>query len=129
MTFWSQEKHILFLLPVNYDISPLSHCILNIAVSQISWRYSSVILLFDTILCDKICQWLAAGQCISLGTPVSSIKLAPMHYITEIVLKLVLNTITLTLKPLITVNKSRQTSNILAASSQCMHGIIGGTSK
>jgi hypothetical protein len=42
------------------------------------------------------------------------------HDIAEILLKVALNTITLTLKPLITVNKSRQTSNIIAASSQCM---------
>jgi hypothetical protein len=45
------------------------------------------------------------------------------HDITEILFKVALNTIALTLKPLITVNKSRQTSNILAASSE-MYALI-----
>ena len=30
--------------------------------------------VFDTTLCDKVCQWLAAGRWFSLGTPVSSIN-------------------------------------------------------
>jgi hypothetical protein len=28
--------------------------------------------VLDTTLCDKICQWLAAGRQFSPGTPVSS---------------------------------------------------------
>ena len=49
----------------------------------------------DTTLCDKICQWLATGQGFSLGTVVSSNK--THHYdIAEILLKVALNTITLT---------------------------------
>ena len=28
--------------------------------------------VFDTTLCDKVCQWLAAGQRFSSGSPVSS---------------------------------------------------------
>ena len=28
--------------------------------------------VLDTTLCDKVCPWLAAGQCFSPGTPVSS---------------------------------------------------------
>jgi hypothetical protein len=28
--------------------------------------------VLNTTLCDKVCQWLAAGQWFSLGTPVSS---------------------------------------------------------
>ena len=28
--------------------------------------------VLETTLCDKVCQWLTAGQWFSLGTPVSS---------------------------------------------------------
>jgi len=35
--------------------------------------------VFDTTLCDKVCQWLAAGRWISLGTPVSSINKTDRH--------------------------------------------------
>ena len=42
-------------------------------------------------LCDQDCQWF------SLGNPVSSTNKTDCHDITEILLKVVLNTITLTL--------------------------------
>jgi hypothetical protein len=45
--------------------------------------------LLDTALCDKVCQWLMTGL---WGTPVSS-----TNDITDILLKVALNTITLTL--------------------------------
>ena len=51
--------------------------------------------VFDTTLCVQVCQWLAAGQRFSLGAPVSSINKTDCHYITEILLKVVLNTITI----------------------------------
>ena len=50
-----------------------------------------------TTLCDKVCQWHAAGRWFSLGTPVSTTNKTDHHDITEILLKVVLNTITLTL--------------------------------
>ena len=46
-----------------------------------------------TTLCDKVCQWLAAGQWFSPGTPVSSTNKTDHHDITEILLKVVWNTI------------------------------------
>ena len=53
--------------------------------------------VLDTTLCDKVCQWLAAGQGFSLGTPVSSSTNKTDHHdIPEILLKVALNTITLT---------------------------------
>jgi hypothetical protein len=55
-----------------------------------SWRG-----LLDT-LCDKVCQWLAIGWWFSPGTPVSSTNITDSHNITEILLKLALNSITLT---------------------------------
>ena len=51
----------------------------------------------DAKLCDKVCQWLATCQWFSLGTPVSSTKKTDCHDITEILLKVRLNTKILTL--------------------------------
>ena len=45
--------------------------------------------VLDTTLCDKVCQWLAAGWWFSPGTPVSSTNK------TEILLKVALSTINL----------------------------------
>jgi hypothetical protein len=51
------------------------------------------------ILCDKVCQWLATGWWFSPGTPVSSTNKTECHDITEILLKVGLNTITLPIVP------------------------------
>ena len=53
-----------------------------------SWRG-----VLDTTLCDKVCQWLATGQWFPLGTSVCSINKTDRHDITEILLKVTLNTI------------------------------------
>ena len=45
----------------------------------------------------KVCQWLAADLWFSLGSHVSSTNKTDRHEITEILLKVALNTITLTL--------------------------------
>jgi hypothetical protein len=50
----------------------------------------------DTTLCDKVCQWLVAGLWFSLGTLISSSNNTDCHDITEILLRVELNTITLT---------------------------------
>jgi hypothetical protein len=52
--------------------------------------------VLDTTLCDKVCQWLAAGRWFSLDTPIFSTNKSDHHDITEILLKVVSNTITLT---------------------------------
>ena len=46
-----------------------------------------------TILCDEVYQWLAADRWFSLGRPVSSTNKTGHHDITEILLKVELNTI------------------------------------
>ena len=46
-----------------------------------------------TTLCDKVCQWLAAGRCFFPGTSISSNDNADRNDITEILLKVALNTI------------------------------------
>jgi hypothetical protein len=52
--------------------------------------------VLNATLCDKVCQWLATGQWFSSGTPVSFTNKTDCHDITETLLKVVLNTITLT---------------------------------
>jgi hypothetical protein len=49
--------------------------------------------VLDTTLCEKVCQWIAAGQLFSPGTRVSSTNKTDCHDITEILLKVTLNTI------------------------------------
>jgi len=57
-----------------------------------SWRG-----VIDTTLCEKVWPWLATGRWFSPGTSVSSTNKTDHHDITEILLKVALNTITLTL--------------------------------
>jgi hypothetical protein len=49
----------------------------------------------NTTLCDIVCQRLAAGLWFSQGTPVSSTNKIDCHDITEILLKVTLNTMTI----------------------------------
>jgi len=68
-----------------------------------SWIYSylSPLMLWvrlplrvrNIILCDKVCQWLAAVRWFSPGPPVSSTYKTDRNDITEILLKVALNTI------------------------------------
>ena len=51
--------------------------------------------VLDTTLCDKVCQWLAAGRWFSPCTLVSSNNKTDLHDVTEILLKVALNTINL----------------------------------
>jgi hypothetical protein len=53
--------------------------------------------VLDTTLYDKVCQWVAAGRWFSPGTTVSSTNKTDCPDIAEILLKVALNTITLTL--------------------------------
>ena len=49
--------------------------------------------VLDTTLCDKVCQWLATGRCLSPGTPVSFSNKSDRHNFAEILLKVALATI------------------------------------
>ena len=51
--------------------------------------------VLDTSLCDEVCQWLETGRWFSPGTPISSTNKTDRHDITEILLKVTLNTIPL----------------------------------
>ena len=50
-------------------------------------------VLETTLICDKVCQWLAAGRWFSSDTLVSSTNKTDHHNITELLLKVALNTI------------------------------------
>ena len=56
-----------------------------------SWRG-----VHDTTLYDNVCQLLAVDQWFSSGTLISSTNKTDHHDITEILLKVALNTITIT---------------------------------
>jgi hypothetical protein len=49
--------------------------------------------VLDATLCDQICQRLVTGRWFSLDIPVSSTNKTDHHDITEILLKVALNTI------------------------------------
>ena len=53
--------------------------------------------VFNTTLCNKICQWLVAGRWLSLDTSVSSTNKTDRHDISEIFLKVALSTIPITI--------------------------------
>jgi hypothetical protein len=75
-----------------YTISAYHHS--SCEFESHSWQ-----VVLTTTLCHKVCQWLATGWWFSLGTPVSSTIKTDCHDITEISLKVALNTITITLTP------------------------------
>jgi hypothetical protein len=58
---------------------------INIFIAQACYK------LHQT-LCDKVCQWFATGRWFSPDTPVSSTNKTERHDITEILLKVALNT-------------------------------------
>ena len=50
--------------------------------------------VLDTTLCDKDCPWLVASRCFFLGTVVSSTSKTDHHDITDILLNMVITTVT-----------------------------------
>ena len=58
--------------------------------------------VLDKTLCDKVCQWHLTGRLFSLGTPVSPTNKTDRYNMTEILIKVALNTINLTLKQMYT---------------------------
>ena len=74
---------IVWYFLCNQCLSPL-----KLWVPTRTWRCE-----LDTTLCDKVWQWLATGRWFSPGTPVSSTNKTDHHDITEILLKVALNTI------------------------------------
>jgi hypothetical protein len=57
--------------------------------------------VLNTTFCDKVCQYLATGRSFSPGPPVSSTNKTDHQDITEILLKVALNTINQTTSNLV----------------------------
>jgi hypothetical protein len=77
------DRMVIGFTTTNQCLSPL-----KLWVRTPSWR-----VVLDTTLCDKVCQWLAAGRWFSSGTPISSTNKTDRHLIAEILLKVALDTI------------------------------------
>jgi hypothetical protein len=80
------------LWPWSYD-SWIYNYLLNQCISPLVLWVRISIRTRCTTLCDKVCQWLATGRWFSLGPPDSSTNKSDRHDITEILLKVALNTI------------------------------------
>jgi hypothetical protein len=76
---------------VSCELNEISKCLLVLCLIIISCFYQLRGVL-DTTLCDKVCQWLAAGRWFPWVPPASS---TDCHDIAEILLKVALNTLTL----------------------------------
>jgi len=75
----------------------LFFCLFNQCLSPLGLRVRIPLRwgVLDTTLCDQVCQWLVTCLWFSPYTLVSSTNKTDCHYITEILLKVALNTITL----------------------------------
>ena len=83
---------VVVVLVWSLDLQPLVQSVpINTNIGS-SWRG-----VFDTTLCDKVCQWFVKGQWFSLGTPASSTNKTDRHDVAEMLLKVALDTINLTL--------------------------------
>ena len=89
-----RDSHDLDYMVVAFTTTYVNQCLsLLILLIWISIRERC------TTLCDKVCQWLATSCWFSWGPPVSSTSKTDCHEITEILLKVVLNTIKQRNKP------------------------------
>ena len=80
---------------VSTDTKGIRVMVFNTTVNNIS---AMLWWSLDTTLCDKVCQWLAAGQLCFPSTLISSTNKTDHHDIAEILLKVLLNTITITIR-------------------------------
>jgi hypothetical protein len=85
------------ILGVLFIDSPSYLCNWCLSPLTLSVRIPIRLGVLDTILCDKVCQWLLEGHLFSPGTPVSSTNETGHHDIAEIFLIVVINTLILTL--------------------------------
>jgi hypothetical protein len=85
----SVRSHMVVGFTTTCAISVYHH--LSCEFKSRSWRG-----VLETNSCDNVCQWLAKSLQFSLGTLVSFTKKTDCNDITEILLKVALNTLTLT---------------------------------
>ena len=90
MMISTQNENISHLKQINFHIIWLNN---NINRSALFFADIDAKGVLDTTLCNKMWQWFVAGLWFFPGTPVSSTNKTDRHDITEILLKVVLNTI------------------------------------
>jgi hypothetical protein len=90
----------------HFNLSVMHACLSSLFISNNSLSRKSnwdVYISFVCLsLCDKVCRWLATGwsrRWFSPGPPVSSTNKTDRHDITEILMKVALNTIKPTNRP------------------------------
>ena len=93
-------KHVVILLEPSWSWSHGSwiyNYMCNQCLSPLTFRVRIMLKwgILYTTLCDKVCQWLATCRCFFPGPPVSSTNKTDRHDITEILVKVSLNTIPL----------------------------------
>jgi hypothetical protein len=99
------QLFIIYMNQISFERPPVLkdgfHFIYKYTVSPLTLRVWIPLMrsLLDTTLCDQVCQLLATGRWFSPSSPVSSINKTDRHDITEILLKVALNTITQTSNP------------------------------
>lgn len=74
---------------------------LNFLFVSLRFLFLPVDVVLDTTLCDRACQWLAAGLWSSLCTMVSSTYKTEYHYITDTLLKVTLTITSVFLKTIL----------------------------
>ena len=87
-TVTSERKYILWIGPDNVTFKRIQMICFLKTCQNTSLR------LLDTTLCDTVLSVSATGRWFSPSTPVSSTNKTDRHDITEILLKVALNTIT-----------------------------------
>ena len=85
----TRRDRIIVGFTITYAISAYHHW--SCEFESRWWRGA-----LDTTLCNKVCQGLATGRWFSPGTPLLFTNKTNRHDITEILLRVALNTITLT---------------------------------
>jgi hypothetical protein len=86
-----EKQHVLTCLSWSYG-SWIYNYLCNQCLSPLTlWVWTPLRRgVLNTTFCNKVCQWLAAGQWFSLGTLVSVTYKTDHHDITEILLKVAL---------------------------------------
>ena len=97
--FFKVCRIILLMLAMQVQTFSVMSCILLLTIIEQYFNYIQTPLwwgIFDTALCYKACQWFTTGQWFSPGTLISSTNKSDRHDISEILLKVELNTKTQT---------------------------------
>ena len=96
----TRGKHSLSITPMRHI--PLTDHTRTSLTTEVAGSNPAHSVVYSIQHCDKVFLWLAVGWWFSLGTPVSSTNKTDVYNITEILLKVALNTINLSLFHLFT---------------------------